>query len=78
MSDLSCAGSAGAEFEYERADEGDTTDGYGRRDGDVAVGVPHVGHGSRDEAVDREAEDAEKQAEAHARGGEEQRGKENP
>ena len=68
--------SAGAEFQDKRADEGDASDGDGERNGEVAVGVAHVGLDSGDQAVGDHADDAEEQAEAHASGGEEEGGEE--
>ena len=51
-------------------------DGDGERNGEVAVGVAHVGLDSGDEAVADHADDAEQQAEPHASGGEDEGGEE--
>ena len=68
--------SAGADFEYQGADERGAADDDCERDGEVAVGVAHVGLDSGGEAVGDHADDAEEQAEAHASAGEEEGGEE--
>ncbi len=68
--------SAGADFEDQRAHERHAADSYGERDGDVAVGIPHVGLNSGNQAVSDHADDAEEKAEAHASSGEDECGEE--
>jgi hypothetical protein len=68
----SCAPSA--DFERESAGKRHAANRDGHGNGDMPVGIAHVGLDSRDQAVAYKPYDPEEQTEAHASGGEDERG----
>src|SRR5450755_1897496 len=74
LSDESSAGSTGADFEAQGPQKRHASDGDGERNGNVPVGIAHVGLDSGGQTVSDHADDAEQQAEPHASGGEDEGG----